>query len=253
MNQKILENERLDDLQYKGLKLIQKRDGFRFGIDAVLLSYFVQVPKNSTVIDLGTGTGIIAILLAAKKEPARVVGLEIQSQIAEMAERSVMLNGLGNKVEIVCGDIKDAVNLFGAASFDAAVTNPPYMEKGGGLLNQSDAKAISRHELLCTLGDVISSAAGLLKPGGKFFMVHRPHRLADIIYQMRNFGIEPKQLRLVYPSPGRKPNLVLIGGAKNGNPELRVLEPLFVYDNQGNYTGEIDEIYGRCGIFRGGG
>ena len=143
-----------------------------------------------------------------------MVGLEIQSQIAEMAERSVMLNGLGNKVEIVCGDIKDAVNLFGAASFDAAVTNPPYMEKGGGLLNQSDAKAISRRELLCTLGDVISSAAGLLKPGGKFFMVHRPHRLADIIYQMRNFGIEPKQLRLVYPSPGRKPNLVLIGGPR---------------------------------------
>lgn len=253
MSEEILENERLDDLQYKGMKIIQKKDGFRFGIDAVLLSYFVQVPKNSTVIDLGTGTGIIAILLAAKKEPFRVVGLEFQSQIAEMAERSVMMNGLGSKVEIVCGDIKDAVNLFGAASFDVVVTNPPYMEKGGGLLNQSDAKAISRHELFCTLGDVISSAAGLLKPGGKFFMVHRPHRLADIIYQMRDSGIEPKQLRLVYPSPDRKPNLVLIGGARNGNPELRVLEPLFIYDGQGNYSGEIEEIYGRHGIFRGGG
>lgn len=253
MSEEILENERLDDLQYKGMKIIQKKDGFRFGIDAVLLSYFVQVPKNSTVIDLGTGTGIIAILLAAKKVPFRVVGLEFQSQMAEMAERSVMMNGLGSKVEIIHGDIKDAVNLFGAASFDVVVTNPPYMEKGGGLLNQSDAKAISRHELLCTLGDVISSAAGLLKPGGKFFMVHRPHRLADIIYQMRDSGIEPKQLRLVYPSPDRKPNLVLIGGARNGNPELRVLEPLFIYDNQGNYSGEIEEIYGRRGIFRGGG
>ncbi|MGE5613960.1 MAG: tRNA1(Val) (adenine(37)-N6)-methyltransferase [Bacillota bacterium] len=253
MDVKILENERIDDLQYKGLRLIQKKDGFRFGIDAVLLSYFVKAPKYSTIIDLGTGTGIIAILLAAKKEPSKVVGLEIQPQMAEMAERSVMLNDLGNKVEIVRGDIKDAVSLFGAASFDVVVTNPPYMEKGGGLLNQSDAMAISRHELLCTLEDVLSSAARLLKPGGRFFMVHRPKRLADIIYHMRNSGIEPKQLRLVYPAPDRKPNLVLIGGARNGNPELRVLEPLFVYDGSGNYSSEIDEIYGRCDILRGGG
>jgi tRNA1Val (adenine37-N6)-methyltransferase len=250
---RILEDEKIDDLQYKGLKLIQKKDGFRFGIDAVLLTYFAQAPKNSTVIDLGTGTGIIAILLAAKKEPSRVVGLEIQPQMAEMAERSVIMNGLGGRVEIVRGDIKDAVKLFGAASFDVVVTNPPYMEKGGGLLNKTDAKAISRHEILCTLEDVVSSASRLLRQGGKFFMVHRPHRLADIIYHMRNSGIEAKQLRLVYPAPGRKPNLLLIGGAKNGNPELKVLEPLFIYDGQGNYSEEIDVIYGRRGMLRGGG
>lgn len=243
MNIELFENERLDDLQYKGLKLLQKKDGFCFGVDAVLLSHFAQVSKNSVVIDLGTGTGIIAVLLAAKKEPRLVVGLEIQPDIAEMAERSVRLNKLDDKVRIVQGDIKNAVKLFGASSFDAVVTNPPYMEKGGGLLNPADVKAISRHEILCTLEDVVSTAAKLLRPGGKFSMIHRPQRLSDIICHMRNFGIEPKQLRLVHPSPGKKPNLVLISGARNGNPELRVQEPLYIYDSFGHYTKEIDEIY----------
>lgn len=244
----ILENERVDDLQYKGLKLIQKKDGFCFGIDAVLLSYFAQVPKRSRVIDLGTGTGIIAVLVAAKKEPEKVVGLEIQPDVAEMAERSVRLNDMGDKVSIVRGDIKDAVRMFGAASFDCVVTNPPYMEKGGGLLNPADTKAIARHEILCTLEDVISAASGLLKPGGKFSMVHRPQRLVDIIYNMRRYSIEPKILRFVHPSPGKKPNLILISGTKNGNAELRVQEPLYVYDDSGKYTKEIDEIYNRAAV-----
>ncbi len=245
MNFEIHENERLDDLQYKGLRLLQKRDGFCFGVDAVLLSHFAQVPKDSEVIDLGTGTGIIAVLIAAKKEPCRVTGLEIQPEMAEMAKRSVSLNSLDDRVRIVQGDIKDAVKLFGASSFDAVVSNPPYMEKGGGLLNPADAKAISRHEILCTLEDVVSTAAKLLRPGGKFSMVHRPQRLTDIMYHMRHYGIEPKQLRLVHPSPEKGPNLVLIGGARNGNPELRVQEPLYIYDSFGHYSSEIDEIYGR--------
>lgn len=245
MNIDLFENERLDDLQYKGLRLLQKKDGFCFGVDAVLLSHFAQVSKNSVVIDLGTGTGIIAILISEKKEPREVVGLEIQKDIAEMAERSVRLNKLDDKVRIVHGDIKDAVKLFGAASFDAVVTNPPYMEKGCGLLNPGDAKAISRHEILCTLEDVVSTAAKLLRPGGKLSMVHRPQRLSDIIYYMRNYNIEPKQLRLVHPSPGKKPNLVLISGCRNGNPELRVQEPLYIYDSLGHYSKEIDEIYKR--------
>jgi tRNA1Val (adenine37-N6)-methyltransferase len=240
----IRENERVDDLQYKGLKLIQKKDGFCFGIDAVLLSNFAQVPKNGSVIDLGTGTGIIAVLLAAKKEPGKVVGLEIQPEMAEMASRSIRLNGLDEKVSIVQGDIKDAVRMFGASSFDSVVTNPPYMEKGGGLLNPADAKAIARHEILCTLEDVISAAARILKPGGKFSMVHRPQRLADIICCMRSHSIEPKQLRLVHPSPGKKPNLLLISGTRNGNAELRIQEPLYVYDGSGNYSSEIKHIYG---------
>lgn len=239
------DNERIDDLQYKGLRLIQKEDGFCFGIDAVLLSYFAQVPKNGSVIDLGTGTGIIAVLVAAKKDPARVVGLEIQADMAEMASRSVALNGLDGQISIVRGDIRDAVQIFGPSSFDAVVTNPPYMEKGGGLLNPEDARAISRHEILCSLEDVISVSARLLKSGGKFSMVHRPHRLVDIMYHMRKYRIEPKLMRLVHPSPGKRPNMVLISGTKDGRAELRVQEPLYVYDGSGRYTKEIDVIYNR--------
>lgn len=239
----LLQNERLDDLQYKGLRLIQKKDGFCFGVDAVLLSHFAQVAKNSSVIDLGTGTGIIAILLSAKKDPCKVIGLEIQPGMAEMANRSVKLNALEGKVEIVCGDIREAVKLFGASSFDAVVSNPPYMERGGGLLNPTDAKAVARHEILCTLEDVVQAAAKLLHPGGKFSMVHRPQRLADIICLMRRYTIEPKLLRLVCPSPGKKPNLVLISGTRDGNPGLSVQEPLHIYDSEGNYTSEINKIY----------
>ncbi|NLV35762.1 MAG: tRNA1(Val) (adenine(37)-N6)-methyltransferase [Clostridiaceae bacterium] len=245
MNIDIHENERLDDLQYKGLKLLQKRDGFCFGVDAVLLSHFADVSKNSRVIDLGTGTGIIAVLIAAKKGPREVVGLEIQPEMAEMAKRSVILNELTDQVSIVHGDIKQAVKLFGMSSFDAVVSNPPYMERGGGLLNPDDAKAISRHEILCTLEDVVSTASKLLRPGGKFTMIHRPQRLVDVICQMRHYAIEPKWLKLVHPSPGKKPNLVLIGGARQGNPELRVQEPLYIYDTLGNYSDEIDQIYNR--------
>jgi len=241
----ILENERLDDLQYRGLKLIQKKEGFCFGVDAVLLSHFAQVAKNDIAIDLGTGTGIIAVLLAAKKEPHKVIGLEIQNEMAEMATRSVKLNRLEGKVEIVHGDIKEAVKLFGGSSFDAVVSNPPYMGRGGGLLNPSDTKAVARHEILCTLEDVISSAARLLRPGGKLSMVHKPQRLADIIFHMRNNAIEPKWLRLVYPSPDKKPNLLLISGTRNGKPEMKVHEPLYIYNRDGHYTKEIDEIYNR--------
>ncbi len=243
----IMPDERVDDLQYKGLKLIQKTNGFCFGVDAVLLSDYAQVPQGGSVIDLGTGTGIVAVLLAAKKNPGRVVGLEIQSEMAEMAARSIELNELGDKVSIIRGDIREAVRIFGASSFDAVATNPPYMAKGGGLLNPADPKAISRHELMCTLEDVVSTAAKLLRPGGKFSMVHRPQRLADIICTMRENSIEPKLLRLVHPSPGKKPNLLLISGTRNGNPELRVQEPLYIYDSSGAYSQEIDEIYNRKG------
>lgn len=245
MTDEIRQDEKLVDLQCKGLKLIQKKAGFRFGIDAVLLAHFAQIVKNSAVIDLGAGTGIISLLLAAKKEPRKITGLEIQQEIAEMAARSVELNGLGKTVEIIRGDIKEAVGLFGPSAFNAVVTNPPYMEKGGGLLNPDDSKAVARHELLCTLEDILSVSVKILKPGGKIFMVHRPHRLADIICRMRDNGIEPKLLRFVHPSPGKKPCLLLAGGAKNGNPGLRVLEPLYVYDGDGNYSNEINRIYGR--------
>jgi len=225
--------------------LIQKKDGFRFGIDAVLLSHFAHVEKGDMMLDMGTGTGVIALLLAAKKGPRKVVGLEIQPDMSEMASRSVIMNGMEDLVEIVCGDIKESVGLFGASRFDSVVTNPPYMGKGNGLVNPSDRKAIARHEVLCSLEDVISSAAKLLKPGGWFSMVHRPQRLVDIIYMMRKYAIEPKLMRFVHPSPGKSPNLLLVSGLKNGNPELRISEPLYIYDENGEYTKEINEIYNR--------
>lgn len=241
----ILEDERIDDLQYKGLKLIQKKKGFCFGVDAVLLANFADVKKGDKVIDLGTGTGIIAVLLAGKTKAARITGLEIQPGMAEMAARSVSLNQLQGKVGIVTGDIKDSAEQFGNASYNVVVTNPPYIRQGSGLLNPMDSKALSRHEIKCTLEDVVRAGSRLLAPGGQFAMVHRPERLADIICLLRNYGIEPKYLRFVHPSPYRKPRLLLIKGMKGGRPELKMMDPLYVYDEKGNYSKEINEIYCR--------
>ncbi|MFZ5985587.1 MAG: tRNA1(Val) (adenine(37)-N6)-methyltransferase [Bacillota bacterium] len=245
MDIKLKENERIDDLQYKGLKLIQKEDGFCFGLDAVLLANFADVKKDDNVIDLGTGTGIVALLIAGKTKAKSVTGLEIQDEMAEMAGRSVEMNNLGGRVRIVRGDIKESVNLFGASKFNVVVSNPPYMNQGGGLLNVSDTKAVSRHEILCTLEDVIKASDRLLVPGGQFAMVHRPDRLVDIIWLMRKYSIEPKYIRFVHPSPYKKANLLLIKGARQGRPQLKMMEPLYVYDETGKYSREINEIYCR--------
>jgi len=238
-------NERIDDLQYKGLKLIQNINEFCFGVDAVLLANFADVKKDDEVIDLGTGTGIIPVLIAGKTEAKSIVGLEIQSHMAEMASRSIEINDLGNRVKILCGDIKKSVEYFGRSRFNVVVTNPPYMKPGGGLLNSSDSKAIARHEVLCTLEDVISISSKILVPGGQFVMVHRPERLVDIVFLMRSNNIEPKYIRFVHPSPYKKANLILIKGRRDGNPQLKMLEPLYVYDERGEYSKEINEIYCR--------
>lgn len=241
----VFDNERIDDLQCKGLRLIQKKEGFCFGIDAVLLANFADVKKGGTVLDLGTGTGIIAVLLAGKTQAKMVYGLEIQPEMAEMAMRSAELNGLEDKLRFICGDLRNSLEYFKPSSFDVVVSNPPYMKRGSGLINPSDTKAISRHEIMCSLEDVVAAASRLLVPGGQFAMVHRPDRLADIIWLMRKYSIEPKYLRFVHPSPYKKANLLLIKGARNGNPQLKMLEPLYVYDEAGNYSREIHEIYDR--------
>jgi len=241
----IRENERIDDLQYKGLRLIQKKDGFRFGVDAVLLANFTDVKKGDSVVDLGTGTGIIPVLLAGKTLAKTIVGLEIQPDIAEMAERSVELNNLQDRVKVVCGDIKEAIGNFGPSSFNVVVTNPPYMNKGGGLVNPSDTKAISRHEIMCTIEDIVSVSSRLVVPGGQLSMVHRPERLVDIVCLMRKYRIEPKYIRFVHPSPYKKANLILIKGTRDGNPQLKMMDPLYVYDENGNYSEEINRIYCR--------
>ncbi|MBQ2406485.1 MAG: tRNA1(Val) (adenine(37)-N6)-methyltransferase [Lachnospiraceae bacterium] len=238
------ENERIDDLQRNGYRIIQNREKFCFGMDAVLLSGFASVKPGAEVLDMGTGTGIIPILLEAKSQASHFYALEIQPESADMARRSVSLNKLENKIEIVTGDIKEAGSIFKAASFDLVTCNPPYMIGNHGITNPDGPKAIARHEILCTLEDVISNATRLLKPGGSFCMVHRPFRLAEIITLMTKYKIEPKRMRLVYPYVDKEPNMVLIEGCRGGKPRMTVEKPLIVYKAPNVYTDEIYEIYG---------
>ncbi|MCM1088694.1 MAG: tRNA1(Val) (adenine(37)-N6)-methyltransferase [Muribaculaceae bacterium] len=243
-NAMLKENERVDDLQRNGYQIIQNPGKFCFGMDAVLLSGFARVKKDSTVLDLGTGTGIIPILLEAKTEAAHLTGLEIQEESADMARRSVHLNGLTHKIDIVTGDIKEAGSLFDAASFDVITSNPPYMIGQHGLTNPEDAKAVARHEILCTLEDVIAQAAGLLKPGGNFFLVHRPFRLTEILTLLHQYKLEPKRMQMVHPFIDKEPNMVLIEANRGGKPRMRVEKPLIIYKEQGVYMPEIYDIYG---------
>lgn len=237
-------SERLDELHRNGYYIIQDPGRFCFGMDAVLLSGFAHVKKNETVLDLGTGTGIIPILLEAKTEGSHFTGLEIQPESADMAARSVQYNHLEEKVSIVEGDIKDASKIFGASSFDVITTNPPYMIGQHGLQNEADAKAIARHEVCCTLDDILRESARILKPGGRFYMVHRPFRLAEIFSKMVKYRIEPKRMQLVYPYVDKEPNMVLIEGLRSGKSRLTVEKPLIVYQSEGVYTPEIYDIYG---------
>lgn len=236
--------ERLDELHRNGYFIIQNPQKFCFGMDAVLLSGFARVKKGERALDLGTGTGIIPILLEAKTEGEHFTGLEIQEESADMAARSVALNHLKDRIDIVTGDIKDASVLFGASSFDVITTNPPYMIGEHGLSSSNQAKAIARHEIFCTLEDVLSQSAKLLRPKGRFYMVHRPFRLAEIMNKMIAYGIEPKRMQLVYPFIDREPNMVLIEGLLGGNSRLKVEKPLIVYREKGVYTDEIYDIYG---------
>ncbi len=240
---KINEFERVDDLHRNGYQIIQDPKRFCFGVDAVLLSGFARVKKGERVLDLGTGTGIIPILLAAKTEGTHFTGLEIQEESVEMARRSVALNELEEKISIHHGDIKEVGSLFPKHPFDVVTSNPPYMNEGGGLVNSFDAKAIARHELLCSLEDVISGAEKVLQGGGRFYMIHRPHRLTDIMVLMRQYGLEPKRLRFVHPFHDKAPTMVLLEGVKGGNPMIKVAPPLIIYSEAGKYTQEAYDIY----------
>lgn len=240
----LLPNERLDELHRNGYKIIQNLARFCFGMDAVLLSGFASALEGEKVLDLGTGTGIIPILMAAKTPADHLTGLEIQEESADMARRSVAYNDLEDRIDIVTGDIKDASRLFGASSFDVITTNPPYMIADHGLVNPDEAKALARHEIKCTLEDVISQSAKVLRPGGHFFMVHRPFRLSEIFTLMTTYKLEPKRMRMVYPYVDAEPNMVLIEGVRGGKPRLSVEKPLIVYKERGKYTDEIYDIYG---------
>ena len=238
------EDERIDDLQRNGYRIIQKKKGFCFGMDAVLLSGFAQVKEGEVAVDLGTGTGIIPILLEAKTKGKHFTGLEIQEEVAEMAGRSVRLNQLENRVDIVRGDIKEASRLFGKASFDVVTSNPPYMNDNHGLKNPELPKAIARHEVFCTLDDVCREASLLLKSGGRFYMVHRPHRLAEIITALKTYKLEPKRMKLVHPFVDKEANMVLIEAVRGGRSMMKGEAPIIVYREPGVYTQEIYDVYG---------
>ena len=244
MDVKLRPEERLDDLQVNGYEIIQHPGKFCFGMDAVLLSNFARVKEKERALDLGTGTGIIPILLTAKTEGQSFVGLEIQEESADMARRSVAHNRLEEKVEIVTGDIKEAAEIFGPVSFDVITVNPPYIIGQHGIANASDTKAIARHEVLCTLDDVLRESAKLLKPKGRFYMVHRPFRLAEILSKMVAAGIEPKRMRMVHPFIDKEPNMVLIEGLRGGNSRMTVEPPLVVYKEVGVYNDELLAEYG---------
>ena len=243
MTNNLKEHERLDDLHRNGYRIIQNEKAFCFGMDAVLLSGYAAVRERERAADLGTGTGIIPILLEAKTGGEHFTGLEIQAEMAHMARRSVAHNHQEAIIDIVCGDIKEASQIFGAASFDVVTTNPPYMNDAHGLQNPDPVKAIARHEVLCTLEDVVREGAKLLVPGGRFYMVHRPHRLVEIINTMTSFKLEPKRIKFVHPFVDKEANMVLIEGIKGGKSMIKVEKPIIVYKEQGVYTDEIYDIY----------
>ncbi len=238
------QGERLDDLQIKGYRIIQSPGRFCFGMDAVLLSSFAKVKTGERALDLGTGTGILPILLEAKNKGDSYTGLEIQEESADMARRSVQYNHLEDKVRIVTGDIREAAALFGAASFHVITVNPPYMIGDHGLKNENEAKYIARHEVLCTLEDVLRESGKLLGNKGRFYMVHRPFRLAEILSGMSRHRIEPKRMRLVHPYIDKEPNMVLLEGVKGAHPRMTVEPPLVVYNKDETYTEELLELYG---------
>ena len=238
----ILEDETLDDLQIKNCKIIQKKSGFKFGIDAVLLANFVKCKKNENLADLGTGTGIIPILVKAKSNIGKIYAIEIQKHIADMARRSVELNNFQDDIEILNINLKDTLNFIPKYSIDIITTNPPYMPKEK-LLSDNESMMISRNEIFCDIGDIMKVSCDLLKPNGKIYMIHRPSRLSDIIYESRKNNLEVKEMQMIYPSLGKSANMILLKLVKNAKPEIRMLPPLFVHQADGKYTDEVQKIY----------
>lgn len=240
------ENERIDDLEFKNLKIIQNKKGFCFGIDSVLLSDWAkEIKPNQTILDMGTGTGILGILLCGKTINTKIVGVEIQEEVAKMAIKSIKLNNLQERFQIICENIKNLKNKYEIGSFDVVITNPPYKKQGTGKTNENDIKLISRHEITANLEDFISTASYLLKDKGNIYMVHRPERLVDILVTLKKYKLEPKKLRFVYPNINKEPNLILIKATKNAKPFLKIEKPLYVYNQNGEYTEEILKIYNK--------
>ncbi len=241
----IKEDERIDDLQLNGLRIIQNIKAFCYGIDSVLLSDFAKEVKNgSTVLDLGAGNGILGMLMCGKTGIKQITGLEIQEDVCEMANRSIELNQLKERFTMINGDIKKVHELIDKESFDAVVSNPPYKRMNSGVINDSKTKLIARHEILCNLEDVIKAAFYALKEKGALYIIHRPERIVDLLSLMRTYKIEPKVIRFIQPKQSKKPTMVLVKGVKYGNAFVEVERPLIVYNEDGTYTEEVNKIYG---------
>lgn len=238
------ENERIDDLEYKGLKIIQNKDGFCFGVDSVLLSdYAKKIKKNAKVVDIGTGTGIISLLLCKKTNLSKIIGIEIQEDVAEMANRSIKLNNLEDKFEVLNINVKNILDILNPYSFDVVVTNPPYKKVDTGVKSFDKKQLISRHEVECTLEDVIEKSSKLLKDLGELYMVHRAERLVDIMCLLRKYKLEPKNIRFVHSKSEEKPSLILVRAVRGAKEFLKIDKPLVIYKENGEYTDEILEIY----------
>jgi len=245
VNEYIKDDETLDDLQLKGIQLIQKKDSFRFGVDAVLLANFAKIKRRFKVIDLCSGTGIIPFIIAGKTDAEKITGIEIQENMVEMAKRTVELNNLEERVDFINLDLKDVNYLSNLEKADVVTVNPPYKLKNSGLISMNDKNAIARHEICCTIEDVIVAAKAVLKHNGRIYIIHRPDRLVDIFCSMRKHKIEPRQIRMIHPNYTKAPTMLLIEGQNNGGKFLKWLPPLYIYDPDGNYTLEINEIYGK--------
>lgn len=241
----IKDDETLDDLQINGIKVIQKKNAFRFGVDAVLLANYAKIKKRARVVDLCSGTGIIPFIIAGKTEASSITGLEIQDELVSMANRTVKYNNFEDKIDFMHGDLKDVELIKGIKKADIVTVNPPYKLCNSGIINKNDNNAISRHEICCKLEDVISACRIILKDNGKLFMVHRPERIADVLCIMRKYKIEPKSIRMVHPSVKKAPNIMLVEGQRDGGRFLRWEEPLYIHNEDGSYTEEIEKIYGR--------
>lgn len=241
----VKDGETLDDLQLKDICIIQKREGFRFGIDAVLLANFANVKKKHKVMDLCTGTGIVSFIIKGKKEPEKIVGLEIQNKFVEMANRSIKINGFNDTMEFLHGDLKDKELLKSIGRFDVVTVNPPYKLEKSGIVNPNDKYAIARHEVMCNLDNVIEACRIVLKDNGRLYMVHRPERLADIFCIMRKYKIEPKRVQMVHPNTKKPANILLVEGQRDGGAYLKWEPPIYVYNDDGSFSKEINEIYGR--------
>lgn len=253
MKLKLLKNdETLDDLQLNGICIIQKREAFRFGVDAVLLANFAKVKSKMKAIDLCSGTGIIPFILAGKTNAEHITGIEIQKDMVDMAKRSACFNNMEQRLGFIHKDLSDLNFMNSLSKVDVVTVNPPYKLKNSGIVSKDDKNAIARHEICCTLEDVIKAATSVLKDNGKLYMIHRPERIVDIMCIMRKYSIEPKLMRMVQPTINKAPNMVLIEGQKNGGKFLKWEAPLAIHRENGDYTEEINIIYGRNGSDKNG-